>query len=136
MQKKIFSLVVTVFFGLALFAAWGVSNAVENPDSITIKIIQDKKSPVVFPHKKHNSPEGANLKCVECHHKDADKPKSCGSCHDKDKDDGKKIALKGNPPTSATKGMFHVECIGCHKKNKEKNANSKAPTMCNGCHKG
>ncbi|OGL43617.1 MAG: hypothetical protein A2149_06275 [Candidatus Schekmanbacteria bacterium RBG_16_38_11] len=138
MQKKIFSLVVAAFFGLAFLAAWGITNASENPESITIKDIQDKKPPVVFPHKKHNSAEGQNLKCAECHHttKEGEQPKSCASCHDKEKDDGKKIALKGNPPTSATKGMFHVECIGCHKKNKEKNANSKAPTMCNGCHKG
>ena len=135
MQKRIFSLIVAAFFGLVLFAALGISNAAENPDSITIKIIQDKKPPVVFPHKKHNTPDGANLKCVECHHKDADNPKACESCHSKDKDEGKKIAIKGNPPTSATKGMFHVECIGCHKKNKEKNTSTKAPTLCNGCHK-
>ena len=136
MQKKIISLVVAAFFGLALFAAMGISNAAENPESITIKIIQDKKPPVVFPHKKHQSADGANLKCVECHHKDADSPKPCESCHSKDKDDGKKIAIMGNPPTSMSKGLFHVKCVGCHKANKEKNASSKAPTMCNGCHKG
>jgi len=117
--------------------AWGVNAALENPDTITIKDIQDKKPPVVFPHKKHNSKEGQNLKCAECHHttKEGEQPKACSTCHDKEKDDGKKIALKGNPPTSATKGMFHVKCIGCHKKEKEKNASSKAPTMCNQCHK-
>ena len=112
--------------------------AMENPEIITIKDVQDVKPPVIFSHKKHNSSDGLNLKCVECHHniKEGEQPKSCATCHDKEKDDGKKIALKGNPPTSVTKGMFHVKCVGCHKSEKDKNAASKAPTICNGCHKG
>ena len=112
--------------------------AMENPEIITIKDVQDVKPPVIFSHKKHNSSDGLNLKCVECHHniKEGEQPKSCAACHDKEKDDGKKIALKGNPPTSVTKGMFHVKCVGCHKSEKDKNAASKAPTICNGCHKG
>ena len=137
MNKKFISLGIAFAFCFALMMAWGVSYALDNPETVTIKEIQSTKAPVVFPHKKHNSKEGQNLKCAECHHttKEGEQPKSCASCHDKEKDEGKKIALKGNPATSATKGMYHVKCIGCHKEKKAADPNSKAPTLCNGCHK-
>ena len=135
-MKKVLSLGIAAVFCLVV-VGFGVSYALDNPESITIKEVQATKPPVVFPHKKHNSAEGSNLKCTECHHtnKEGEQPKACSTCHDKEKDDGKKIALKGNPASSLTKGMYHVKCISCHKKEKEKNASTKAPTTCNQCHK-
>ncbi|RMF94104.1 MAG: hypothetical protein D6734_08545 [Candidatus Schekmanbacteria bacterium] len=124
---------VAVMFLMAVSVGFAAEKF-EIPEKITIDIVKEKKPAVVFPHKAHID---RGTPCIKCHHKregDA-KPRKCEECHDKTKDEGKKIAIKGNPPTSSKKGIFHVRCISCHREQRAKNPSTKAPTVCTKCHK-
>ena len=134
-MKKISLLIVAVVSMFAMSVTFGVfAEDFQIPEKITIDIVQEKKPAVVFPHKEHID---RKTECTTCHHKREGeaKPRKCETCHDKTKDDGKKIAIKGNPPTSSKRGIFHVRCITCHKAEKKKNPSTKAPTVCTKCHK-
>lgn len=91
-------------------------NAGDPPDSVTISVIKDKKSAVVFPHKKHNLAG------------------KCGNCHvSADGSGGLKPELKAKPAdmAAAMKGPYHVgpvSCKGCH------TSMAKGPKGCKDCH--
>lgn len=91
------------------------------PTKVVIKSCQKKKPPVAFDHQKHA--KTLKIECKTCHHKGDQK--KCISCHA-----GKK---KGNKPgceeTSLKKNPYHINCAGCHKKQK------KGPRTCKACHK-
>ncbi|MDD5773859.1 MAG: cytochrome c3 family protein [bacterium] len=124
MKKLLGGIFSVLFLSTVVFAA--------APEKVTIEHWKKKKSAVVFEHKKHG--EMKDVKCVNCHHKKADGEKaeetkcSDAACHakvqekDKQKIDASSSSAKENP--------FHIQCIGCHKTDKEK----KAPTKCDGCH--
>lgn len=124
-MKKLLGGILSVLFlsTVALAAA---------PDKITIEHWKKKKAAVVLDHKKHS--EIKDVKCEECHHKKADGEKaeqskcSLDACHAKVQEkDGKKFDAASG---SAKENPFHIQCIECHKKDKEK----KAPAKCEGCH--
>ncbi len=91
------------------------------PAKVTVK---SKRGDVTFDHATH----AKDIKCDKCHHNfkggDKSKPK-CGECH--------KAAKEGDTPSS--KDAYHASCQKCHKAEKAKKADTKAPTLCNDCHK-
>lgn len=102
-------------------------------DSLSIKDCQAKKPAVTFPHKTHVD---AKIACNKCHHTQADlkaggKAEACSKCHVAPE----KATTPKCAEMSMTKNPFHITCVGCHKDEVAKNAASKAPTKCDGCHK-
>jgi hypothetical protein len=79
-----------------------------------VKRTNNYVSPVRMSHQKH---ESRKIECKLCHHKNGndDRIKQCAACH------------KGK----AGDTTMHEFCIGCHVKDKSK----EAPTMCQDCHK-
>jgi RNA polymerase subunit RPABC4/transcription elongation factor Spt4 len=121
--------VLTLTAATALFAV----TAKDAPEKITIQDCQSKKPAVVFPHAAHFEV----TECSHCHHTQADLKKggtmevqACRTCH--------VTPEKAETPIcsqmSMTKNPFHMVCITCHKEQVAKNASSKAPTKCDGCH--
>lgn len=122
--------VLALLAGTAVFAA----TAKDAPEKITIKDCQAKKVAVEFPHKAHID---RGLACTKCHHNQDDlkaggtmEVKGCASCH--------VTPEKAETPKcgemSTTKNPFHITCVGCHKEEVAKKADSKAPTKCDQCH--
>lgn len=131
MRKLLVSLAALVFVaGTAVYAA----TAKDAPEKITIKDCQAKKAAVEFPHKMHID---NGVACSKCHHNQADlkaggteEVKTCASCHvTPEKAETPKCA-----EMSGTKNPFHITCVGCHKEEVAKKADSKAPTKCDQCH--
>ncbi len=128
----------------AVFLMWGIAvKAGDAPDVITIKSSiyeHPRKSPVEFTHKKHA--EDYKIACAECHHvykdgknvwKEGDPVQKCEECHN----DPTTKGLKKLPPEQQKKNLelaFHNNCVGCHKKLKKENKETKAPTTCKQCH--
>ncbi len=127
-----------------VFVTWGiVVKAGDVPDVITIKSSiyeKHRKSPVEFTHKKHA--EDYKIACTECHHvykdgknvwKEGDPVQKCEECHN----DPTTKGLKKLPPEQQKRNLelaFHNNCVGCHKKLKKENKDTKAPTTCKQCH--
>jgi hypothetical protein len=120
---------------LALTAGVALATtAKQAPEKITIDDCKAKKGAVEFPHAAHTKSVAA---CSTCHHTQADlkagtdvEVPTCASCHvSPEKAEVPKCAEMG-----ATKNPFHITCIGCHKEEVAKKADSKAPTKCDQCH--
>lgn len=111
--------VTAVVFGFALGFLWlhSESRAAEPPDNVTIKVIQDKKSPVDFPHKAH-APRLVD-KCGNCHANAAAPDKTLKP----------ELTAKPANMAEALKHPFHTECKDCHTKE------GKGPKGCTECHK-
>lgn len=123
-------IVCLVVLGTAALFATPANQA---PEKSTIDDCVAKKSAVEFPHQAH----AEKLACKTCHHTQADLTaestvavESCGSCHN--------TPEKAETPVcsqmSTTKNPFHITCVGCHKEEVAKKADSKAPTKCDQCH--
>ncbi len=98
------------------------------PNKITIDKFKKKKSGVEFDHQAHS--KKYKVKCVTCHHEVKDKKKQNVSCSTKGCHGAKKVKGKlGGGETSLKKNHYHVNCVGCHKKQK------KGPKKCKECHK-
>lgn len=110
--------------------------AAEIPEKVTIKDCAATKGAVEFPHKAHID---AKISCDKCHHTQkgltAEAAKTtavdkCSKCH--------VTPEKATTPKCADKTMtanpFHMSCVACHKETKAAKADTKAPTMCTGCH--
>ena len=83
-----------------------------------------KNGKVTFNHKAH----ATKAKCNVCHHTakvDGSDAKVCTECHKAEKGD------KDGKEVPSMKDAAHKKCKGCH----EKDAEKKAPTKCNDCHK-
>jgi hypothetical protein len=111
-----------------------VTRAADLPETVTLDSCGEKQPPVVFPHAQHVD----LTKCATCHHTQADLTaestdavETCASCH-KDPEDPKTPSCAQMSPT---KNPYHINCMGCHKKEKKKDASLKAPTKCKECHK-
>ena len=87
------------------------------PGKIVLEHYKGGKAAVPFDHKAHSKAAG----CKTCHH---DGLGTCSECHSK---------AAGDAPT--LKSAFHDSCKGCHKRLVKENAESTAPTKCDGCHK-
>lgn len=122
--------IVTVFAAGVVYAA----TAAQAPDKVTIDDCVAKKSAVEFPHKLHVD---GGIACKTCHHTQenltatsTEEVQTCGACHT--------TPEKAETPVcsqmSATKNPFHITCVGCHKEEAKKKADTKAPTKCEGCH--
>lgn len=89
------------------------------------------KTPVAFPHKKH---EDAGLDCLTCHHKAASKDAIVGcaveGCHTNTDKKAKKDP-KGFYAAFHSK-KSDASCLGCHKKLKKEG--KKVPVACKDCH--
>jgi hypothetical protein len=113
--------VVGVFFLVA--GVMGTDGfAKDAPSKITVK---SKRGDVTFSHDAHA--KDAKIACAKCHH-NLDKAKDqhkCSDCH--------KAQKEGD--VSSLKDAFHNSCTKCHKAEKAKKADTKAPTLCNDCHK-
>lgn len=123
--------VLLLLAGGAVFA----TTAKDAPEKVTIKDCAAKKTAVEFPHKAHID---AGVACSKCHHtqKDlkagaADEVKACAACHVTPE----KAETPKCSEMSPTKNPYHIGCIGCHKEEVAKKADSKAPTKCDQCHK-
>lgn len=106
-----------VCLAVAVAVAFSAGTVAAAPPDKPIPLTTEKKTkpPVHFEHMKHK-----DLKCAECHHKDAaGKEQKCSACHES-ADLGKKLAIKE---------AFHKNCRDCHK------AVKKGPTSCADCHK-
>jgi len=98
------------------------------PDKVVVKACAKKKKPVTFSHVKHA--KGLKIKCASCHHKKDKKGKKAFSCSSASCHAGKaKGKVPGCAEMSKKKNPYHIQCIGCHKKDK------KGPTKCKGCHR-
>ncbi|MEN8188794.1 MAG: cytochrome c3 family protein [Thermodesulfobacteriota bacterium] len=97
-----------------------------------------KKSPVTFPHAKHQE----TLKCADCHHSmddagkqvawvEGQKNEKCSSCHNAEKLAGKK---KGKLKLDTLKGAAHGNCLACHKAKAKEDAKLKNLKKCTTCH--
>ena len=116
--------------GTALFA----TVAKDAPEKITIQDCQAKKPAVAFPHKMHFD---SGIACTKCHHTQADlkagaaiEVKTCASCHVTPE----KAETPKCSEMSPSKNPYHIVCMGCHKEEVAKKADSKAPTKCDQCH--
>lgn len=97
----------------------------------------------VFDHDWHASPDGAAIKCGECHPsgqvKTGTTAKSCDECHKKLKADKATITIDQYYAVSYTDAM-HGACIGCHKQEvataKEMGKEEKLQNLdrCSACH--
>ena len=128
MKRVILTLVAVAFLATTIFST---AFAAEPAESFTIDKAAQKKTPVVFPHKKHSDDYG--VKCKECHHmmkSDTDTPKACFECHKlDDKNDMGDLGVA--PPVRAKKKkdiIFHTRCVQCHKDK------DKGPKKCKECH--
>jgi hypothetical protein len=100
-------------------------------DVIMIDDCANKKSPVSFPHEAHK----ALAECSACHHTqeglaEGGEAEPCASCHNEPED----AATPKCSEMSLSKNHYHINCIKCHKDAVKENAESKAPTKCDGCH--
>lgn len=78
------------------------------PEKVTIKTIQAKKPPVVYPHAQHlQNQKFKDLGCKYCHKKEEG----------------------GGEVNMTTAVEFHKKCKTCHKEE------GKGPTKCTECHK-
>jgi len=112
----------TLVLGLAGVVSVAV-DAAKAPKDTTIKACAKSKPAVAFPHAKHVA---GKVACKSCHHKGAEN-KNCtaAGCHGA-KAEGKKASCA---EASLTKNVFHISCVGCHKKE------GKGPKGCPQCHK-
>jgi len=120
---------LAVLAGTALVAA----PATEAPATVTIDDCVAKKSAVEFPHGKH----AEHLACTTCHHTQEGleagssmEVQTCGACHVTPEDAATPVCSQ----MSSSKNPFHITCVGCHKEEASKNAETKAPTKCDQCH--
>lgn len=128
MKSMRWFLVPVVVVSFALAAGAFAAKAKDAPESVTVDACKKKKPPVVFGHKKHVD---AKIACADCHHSQKDlkagaetEVQKCSACHLNPKD--KALSCQEMSPK---KNPFHVQCMGCHKKQK------KGPTKCTECHK-
>ncbi len=132
MRKLLLRSALSVLALTAATALFAVT-AKDAPEKITIQDCQNKKPAVVFPHAAHFEV----TECKTCHHTQPElkmgatiEVQACRTCH--------VTPEKADTPTcsqmSMTKNPFHMVCITCHKEQVAKNAASKAPTKCDGCH--
>lgn len=118
------AVIIGVVLGLTIIISGFYSQvyAGDPPASVTIGHLKDKKAPVVYPHKQHDTVvPGFNTKCIICH---------------VSPEGGALVAAATDP---AKKGqydnIYHKEgCLKCHNEEKAKNPATKAPTLCAGCH--
>jgi len=131
MRKPIFSLGIAalVLAASALFAV----PASKAPDKVTIDDCVTKKTAVAFPHGEH----AKAFECKTCHHTQADlkagaatEVDTCGKCHVTPE----KAETPKCSEMSAKSNPFHITCVGCHKEELAKKADTKAPTKCDQCH--
>lgn len=113
------------------------------PDMVTIKAAlwpTPTKAPVELTHKKHA--EDHKIACADCHHKyeggknvwkQGDAVQKCEACHTDPTIQGEKKLPEAQQKLNL-KLAFHNNCQECHKAAKQKDANSKAPVVCTGCH--
>lgn len=108
---------------ILLLAAGLVIAKEEAPAKVDLSHYKGAKAVVKFEHKNHID---AKVECRACHHIKKDKKDvKCSECHKKDAED----------KTPGFKDAFHKACKGCHVKKLEKNKDLKVPTKCNECHK-
>lgn len=119
------SYVPVVAFIFAMFC--GMTNAAPPPDHITIDDCVAKKSAVEFPHAMHFD----KYECSTCHHTQedltldtADQARPCSECHLEPEKTSTPICSQMSPK----KNPFHINCMGCHKKEKA------GPAKCGDCH--
>ena len=79
---------------------------------------------VLLDMKEHNSVEGYEIECMECHHEIEDNtstPEPCGAddCH------GAEVSEEDAPKRV---DAFHIQCIECHEDE------GTAPALCETCH--
>jgi hypothetical protein len=122
---------VLVLLGISALVIAASGLMVVAGDTITIDGCANKKSAVTFPHKAH---EGLT-ECSTCHHTqeglaEGGEAETCMSCHLEPED----AATPKCSEMSMSKNPYHKSCIPCHKDEVKKNAESKAPTKCDGCH--
>lgn len=128
-RKSLVLLVVsTLVFSLAVGVSLSIAERDKGPAEMTLKTEAAKK-PAVFPHAKHQE----KYDCATCHHYVGDDGKKapcddgsdpiqkCETCHN---------SAIGNEKINNFKKVGHIQCKGCHTKEK---ANG-APTKCTACH--
>ena len=122
---------VLVILGISTLAIVASGLMVVAGDEMTIDACDNKKSAVTFPHTAH---EGLT-ECTTCHHTDeglvaGGEAELCSSCHLEPED----AATPKCSEMSMSKNPYHKTCIKCHKDAVKEDAESKAPTKCDGCH--
>ena len=122
---------VLVLLGIGALVVAASGLMVVADDVIVIDDCANKKSAVKFPHEAHKG----QTECVTCHHTqeglaEGGEAEKCSSCHLEPED----AATPKCSEMSVSKNPFHKGCISCHKDAVKENAESKAPTKCDGCH--
>ena len=132
-MRKLFVPIAVVCLAVVAAAALVAMPASQAPDKVTIDDCVAKKTAVAFPHGEH----AKAIACDTCHHTnkglkagEATEVATCGSCHVAPE----KAETPKCSEMSATKNPFHIGCVGCHKEELAKKADTKAPTKCDQCH--
>ena len=122
---------VLVLLGIGALAIVASGMMMAADDVMTIDACAAKKSAVSFPHKAHE----ALTECSTCHHTQeglaaGGEAEKCSSCHLEPED----AATPKCAEMSMSKNPYHKACVACHKDAVKADAESKAPTKCDGCH--
>jgi len=125
--------VALTILGLLVAAISIATTAQQAPETIKLDACAAKQPAVSFPHKAHMD----RLECGACHHTQKDltadaavEVAKCSSCHL----NPEKAETPVCTQMSMSKNQFHIGCVGCHKEEAKKNADTKAPTKCAACH--
>lgn len=90
-----------------------------------------------FKHDWHNSPNGANITCSECHmdgeNRTAASAKHCDACHTDLIPAGATITIEQYMAPAYTDAM-HDLCIGCHREIVAQQPEKQAISLCAACH--
>ncbi len=117
----IFAIVVVSAF---LFVSAYSQEEMTSVDSSDFK--NPQRTPSIFRHDEHNEKAGIE-ECNKCHHvyedgklleDESSEDQRCSDCHE----------LKSSDNTPALMKAYHMNCKGCHLKQK------KGPIMCGECH--
>ncbi len=134
MTRSLRNTLIAVLAALIATAALAAA-AKDAPENVSLDACKAKKPAVAFTHKAHVD---RKIDCATCHHTQKDlkagaatEVKKCSSCHLKPE----KPETLACTEMSTKKNNFHKQCIGCHKDDKKKNKDSKAPKSCKDCHK-
>ncbi len=115
-----YCIAITLFVvGVVCYAAFPEKKP-EQPIRI---MLENTAGGVLFDMKEHNSEDGYEIECMECHHEMEDntgRPQQCGAedCHGPEDTEEALKRLEA----------FHVQCIECHEDD------GLAPALCETCH--
>jgi glycyl-tRNA synthetase (class II) len=122
-KAAVFIFAIVVVSAFLFVSAYSQEDMTSVDSSVFTK---PERTPSIFRHDEHNEKAGIE-ECNKCHHvyedgklleDESSEDQLCSDCHE----------LKSSGSTQALMKAFHMNCKGCHLKQK------KGPVMCGECH--